>query len=73
MGGVENVKDPFAKRAWDDEPVVVEQKPVAFEHPVAELPVGTTLFRALRTALFEGRDHVGVLWLLCAGHGNIAC
>ena len=42
MGRVEHVEHALAKRAGNDEPVVVEEQAVPFKHAISRPPIGAT-------------------------------
>ena len=55
MGGVEDIEDPFAQGAWDDQAVVIEEEAVSFKHPVAYLPVRSAAGRVVARAASQRR------------------
>ena len=72
MCRVKHVEHAFAKRAGNDEPVVVEEQPVALKHVIPCLPVGSAEHGVVSDTPSESGYHVGVLGLVCTRHRDVA-
>ena len=71
MGGVEDVEDAFPEGPGDDKAIFIQQEAVALKHSVPRLPVRAAQRRVIGNAFSEGRNHLRIFLLICAGHGDV--